>query len=145
MQARVGVLQLAQAAVQVADVGRDGAGRVRGGQRPRRLLRELDRAPATRRRVHFDCRIGGQPRGDVATMVTSLSVCRSGHGELLYRTSPTSGRTGSYRIEATSGIELDRWLEVNGFRPDPRPRCRCYGGCPSGAELESCSHGTKSD
>ena len=50
-------------------------------------------------------------------MVTAVSVYRNGHGELFYRTSPTDGRTGSYRIEAASDADLDAWLEVNGFLP----------------------------
>ena len=50
-------------------------------------------------------------------MVTAVSVYRNGHGELFYRTSPTDGRTGSYRIEAASDADLDAWLEANGFLP----------------------------
>lgn len=50
-------------------------------------------------------------------MVTAVSVYRNGHGELFYRTSPTDGRTGSYRIAAASDSDLDAWLAVNGFLP----------------------------
>ena len=50
-------------------------------------------------------------------MVTALAVFRNAHGDLFYRTSPTCGRTGSYRIEAATRADLDGWLAANGFLP----------------------------
>ena len=52
-------------------------------------------------------------------MVQELSVYRSASGEQFYRTSPTTGRTGSYRVEAESVAALERWLRENGYRPVP--------------------------
>jgi hypothetical protein len=49
-------------------------------------------------------------------MVVELSLYRNGRGELFFRLSPTHGRTGSYRVQAESERELERWLAVNGFR-----------------------------
>lgn len=57
-------------------------------------------------------------------MVTDLSVCRSTTGEQFFRTSPTAGRTTSYRIEAESVAALERWLRENGFRPVVQPQSR---------------------
>ena len=50
-------------------------------------------------------------------MVTGLSVYRNAHGDMFYRTSPTCGRTGSYRIKAATVVDLDGWLTANGFLP----------------------------
>jgi hypothetical protein len=50
-------------------------------------------------------------------MVTELSVYRSARSEPFFRTSPTAGRTGSYRVEAESVAALERWLRENGYRP----------------------------
>ncbi|MFL5336414.1 MAG: hypothetical protein ACJ8H8_25375 [Geminicoccaceae bacterium] len=50
-------------------------------------------------------------------MVTDLSVYRSATGEQFFRTSPTGGRTTSYRVESESVAALERWLRENGFRP----------------------------
>ena len=52
-------------------------------------------------------------------MVQELSIYRSARGEQFYRTSPTAGRTGSFRVEADSVAALERWLRENGFRPIP--------------------------
>ncbi len=49
-------------------------------------------------------------------MVTAMSLYRNAHGERFWRLSPTAGRTGSYRVEAATGADLDRWLAANGFR-----------------------------
>jgi hypothetical protein len=48
-------------------------------------------------------------------MVTQLSIYRRGQGELFYRLSPTAGRTSTFRVEAVSADELDRWLAMNGY------------------------------
>jgi hypothetical protein len=53
----------------------------------------------------------------VTAMVTRLSVYRNGRGELFFRLSQTHGRTGSYKVEAASATDLERWLDDNGFRP----------------------------
>ena len=52
-------------------------------------------------------------------MVTELSIYRSADGEPFFRTAPTAGRTGSYRVEADSVAALERWLRANGYRPVP--------------------------
>lgn len=52
-------------------------------------------------------------------MVTELSIYRAGNGEPFFRTSPTVGRTSSYRVEAESVAALERWLRANGYRPVP--------------------------
>jgi hypothetical protein len=52
-------------------------------------------------------------------MVQELSIYRSERGEQFYRTSPTAGRTGTFRVEADSVAALERWLRENGFRPIP--------------------------
>jgi hypothetical protein len=57
-------------------------------------------------------------------MVTELSIYRSEHGEQFFRTSPTAGRTISYRIEAESVAALERWLRANGYRPVTVPGTR---------------------
>lgn len=48
-------------------------------------------------------------------MVVSLLVYRNHQGERFYRLSPTRGQTDTYQVEATSPVELDRWLADNGF------------------------------
>ena len=50
-------------------------------------------------------------------MVTELSIYRNADGEPFFRTAPTAGRTGSYRVEAESVAALERWLRANGYRP----------------------------
>jgi hypothetical protein len=55
-------------------------------------------------------------------MVQELSIYRSERGEQFYRTSPTAGRTGTFRLEADSVAALERWLRENGFRPIPYVR-----------------------
>ena len=55
-------------------------------------------------------------------MVQELSIYRSERGEQFYRTSPTAGRTGSFRVEADSVAALERWLRDNGYRPNPYVR-----------------------
>lgn len=50
-------------------------------------------------------------------MVTVLSIYRNASGEPFFRTAPTVGRTGSYRVEAESVAALERWLRANGYRP----------------------------
>jgi hypothetical protein len=57
-------------------------------------------------------------------MVTELSIYRAAHGEPFFRTSPTGGRTSSYRVEAESVAALERWLRANGYRPVPMPSDR---------------------
>jgi hypothetical protein len=57
-------------------------------------------------------------------MVQELSIYRSATGEPFYRTSPTAGRTGSYRVEAESVAALERWLRENGYRPVAVPANR---------------------
>ena len=55
-------------------------------------------------------------------MVQELSIYRSARGEQFYRISPTSGRTGSFRVEADSVAALAGGLRDNGFRPIPYVR-----------------------
>ena len=57
-------------------------------------------------------------------MVQELSIYRNGGGEPFYRTSPTAGRTSSYRVEAASVAALEQWLRANGYRPVAAPRTR---------------------
>ena len=57
-------------------------------------------------------------------MVTELSIYRNADSEPFYRTSPTVGRTGSYRVEAESVAALERWLRANGYRPVAAPVAR---------------------
>ena len=57
-------------------------------------------------------------------MVTELSIYRNADSEPFYRTSPTAGRTSSYRIEAESVAALERWLRANGYRPVAAPVAR---------------------
>jgi hypothetical protein len=57
-------------------------------------------------------------------MVTELSIYRNADSEPFYRTSPTAGRTGSYRVEAESVAALERWLRANGYRPVAAPVAR---------------------
>ena len=52
-------------------------------------------------------------------MVIELCVYRNQRGELFYRTSPTAGRSGGYRVAAESIAALERWLRVNGFHAVP--------------------------
>ena len=57
-------------------------------------------------------------------MVTELSIYRNADSEPFYRTSPTAGRTGSYRVEAESVAALEHWLRANGYRPVAAPVAR---------------------
>ena len=62
---------------------------------------------------------GGAADPEIAAMVQELSIYRGTQGEQFYRTSPTSGRTGSFRVEADTVAALERWLRENGYRPVP--------------------------
>ncbi len=57
-------------------------------------------------------------------MVKELAIYRNDGGEPFYRTSPTAGRTSSYRVEAESVAALERWLRANGYRPVALPVAR---------------------
>ena len=57
-------------------------------------------------------------------MVKELSIYRNDGGEPFFRTSPTAGRTISYRVEAESVAALERWLRANGYRPVTHPAPR---------------------
>ena len=57
-------------------------------------------------------------------MVQELSIYRNGAGERFFRTSPTAGRTGSFRVEAASVAALEHWLRANGYLPVPVPAVR---------------------
>ena len=50
-------------------------------------------------------------------MVQELSIYRGAHGEQFYRTSPTTGRTGSFRVEADTVAALEHWLRDAPARP----------------------------
>jgi hypothetical protein len=54
-------------------------------------------------------------------VIQELSIYRNGAGERFFRTSPTAGRTGSFRVEAESVAALERWLRANGYLPVGRP------------------------
>ena len=62
---------------------------------------------------------GGAEGSRISAIIHELSIYRGARGEQFYRTSPTSGRTGSFRVEADTVAALERWLRENGYRPVP--------------------------
>jgi hypothetical protein len=66
----------------------------------------------------------GRTNLEGAALVKELSIYRNEAGERFFRTAPTAGRTGSFRVEAESVAALERWLRANGYRPVSLPQTR---------------------